>query len=65
LGLDRLSECCYYLEQKFDFRDDFFGRLEVVASVEVGQLAVTTGEEVAALAKVGQLFGLKKKRKKG
>jgi hypothetical protein len=36
-----------------------------VASVEVGQLAVTTGEEVAALAKVGQLFGLKKKRKKG
>ncbi len=36
-----------------------------MASVEVGQLAVTTGEEVAAFAKVGQLFGLKKKQIKG
>ena len=48
-----------FLKQKFDFRNNFFRRPEVVASVEVGQLAVATGEEIAAFAEEGQLFGLK------
>ena len=46
------------LHQNFQFRNDFIRRPEVVATVNIGQLAAPAGHLFTALAEEQQLFRL-------